>query len=46
MKEHEVKRMLVLNREKRLVGIVSIGDIAKNKEKAAGKALKDISEAA
>jgi len=46
MKEHEVKRMLVLNRDKRLVGVVSIGDIAKSKEKAAGKALKDISEAA
>jgi len=46
MKEHEVKRMLVLNRDKRLVGVVSIGDIAKSKEKAAGQALKDISEAA
>jgi len=46
MKEHEVKRMLVLNRDKRLVGVVSIGDIAKSKEKTAGKALKDISDAA
>ena len=46
MKEHGVKRMLVLNRDKRLVGVVSLGDISKNKEKAAGEALKDISEAA
>jgi CBS domain-containing protein len=46
MKEHEVKRMLVLNREKRLVGVVSIGDLSKIKEKAAGQTLKDISDAA
>jgi len=46
MKEHEVKRMLVLNREKRLVGVVSIGDLSKIKEKAAGQTLKNISDAA
>ena len=46
MKEHDVKRMLVLNREKRLVGVVSIGDLSKIKEKAAGQTLKDISDAA
>jgi len=46
MRENEVKRMLVLNREKRLVGVVSIGDLSKAHEAAAGDKLKDISEAA
>ena len=46
MKEKEVKRMLVLDRNKRLVGVVSLGDLSKAHESAAGDALKDISEAA
>jgi CBS domain-containing protein len=46
MKEKEVKRMLVLNRNKRLVGVVSIGDLAKAHETVAGSALKNISDAA
>jgi|SRR5436305_4135182 len=46
MSDKEVRRMLVLNENKRLVGVVSIGDIAKVEEKESGKALKDISEAA
>jgi CBS domain-containing protein len=46
MKKQEVKRMLVLNRKKRLVGVVSIGDLSKAHETAAAGALKDISEAA
>ena len=32
MAEHRLRRMLVLNREKRLVGLVSIGDIALSAE--------------
>ena len=28
MKEHQLRRLLVLNRDKRLVGIVSLGDVA------------------
>lgn len=28
MKEHQLRRLLVLNRDKRLVGIVSLGDLA------------------
>src|SRR5579884_692206 len=39
MKDKEVKRMLVLNSAKRLVGVVSIGDVSKAHEQAAGKAL-------
>jgi CBS domain-containing protein len=46
MREKEVRRMLILNKEKRLVGVVSIGDIAKVEEKESGKTLKDITEAA
>ena len=46
MREKEVRRMLILNRDKRLVGVVSIGDISKVEEKVSGKVLHDITEAA
>jgi len=46
MRDKEVRRMLILNAEKRLVGVVSIGDISKVEEKESGKTLKDITEAA
>jgi CBS domain-containing protein len=46
MRDKDVRRMLILNKGKRLVGIVSIGDISKVEEKETGKTLKDISEAA
>jgi CBS domain-containing protein len=46
MRDKEVRRMLLLNQNKRLVGVVSIGDIAKVEEQESGKTLKDISEAA
>jgi CBS domain-containing protein len=46
MGDKEVRRMLILNSEKRLVGVVSIGDISKVEEKESGKTLKDITEAA
>jgi CBS domain-containing protein len=42
MSEIQVRRMPVVNRDKRLVGIVSISDIAKDEEKEAGEALRDI----
>lgn len=46
MGDLQVRRLPVLNREKRLVGIVSIGDLATNGETAeAGGALRDISRA-
>ena len=38
--------MLILDKEKRLVGVVSIGDVSKVEEKESGKTLKDIAEAA
>ena len=46
MREKDVRRMLILNADKRLVGVVSIGDISKVAETESGKTLKDISEAA
>src|SRR5215467_1843335 len=46
MKEKEIKRILVLNRSKRLVGVVSLGDLSKAHETAAANALRDISKAA
>jgi CBS domain-containing protein len=41
----QVRRLPVLNRDKRLVGIVSLGDLAVSKAKPAGDALKSISKA-
>jgi len=46
MRDKGVRRMLILNESKRLVGVVSIGDISKVEEKESGKTLKDIAEAA
>jgi CBS domain-containing protein len=46
MEEKQVRRLPVLNREKRLVGIVSLGDLAvrTGKEKLAGEVLERVSE--
>ena len=46
MRDKEVRRMLILNKDKRLVGVVSLGDISKVEEKESGKALKGITDAA
>src|SRR5262245_42203342 len=48
MEENEVRRMLILNRDKRLVGVVSIGDLARasGEEELAGETLGHIAEAA
>ena len=48
MKEKEVRRMLIMNREEKLVGVVSIGDIAKTsgEQQLAGETLGQIAEAA
>jgi CBS domain-containing protein len=39
-----IRRLPVLNRDKRLVGIVSLGDLSLGKAKPAGDALKSISK--
>lgn len=46
MEEKQVRRLPVLNREKRLVGIVSLGDLAvrTGKDKLAGEVLKRVSK--
>jgi CBS domain-containing protein len=45
MQENQIRRLVVLNRDKRLVGIVSLGDLAveAGDEKLAGKTLEDVS---
>ena len=45
MSEWQVRRLPVLNRDKRLVGIVSFGDLAQNEDaKTTGKTIAHISE--
>jgi CBS domain-containing protein len=45
MAELQVRRLAVLDRDMRLVGIVSLGDIAqKAKDKTTGQTLEEISE--
>lgn len=47
MEEHQIRRALVMNGSKQLVGIVSLGDIAVDADAAlSGVALKDISQPA
>lgn len=48
MQEHQIRRLIVLNREKRLVGIVSLGDLATEPgaQDEASDALEEISEPA
>jgi CBS domain-containing protein len=45
MQENQIRRLAVLSRDKRLVGIVSLGDLAveTGDEKLAGKTLEDVS---
>jgi CBS domain-containing protein len=45
MQENQVRRLIVLNRDKRLVGIVSLGDLAveTGDEKLSGKTLEEVS---
>ena len=44
MTELQVRRLPVLNREKRLVGIVSLGDLALKRKTDAADALKGVSQ--
>ena len=44
MSELKVRRLPVLDRNKRLVGIVSLGDIAAQHDEIAGEAISEISE--
>lgn len=44
MGDIRVRRLPVVNRDKRLVGIVSLGDLAVKQSEAAGKAVKGVSQ--
>ena len=45
MAELQIRRLVVLDHDRRLVGIVSLGDIAQQgKDKTTGQALEEISE--
>jgi CBS domain-containing protein len=47
MREAQIRRLIVLNRDKRLVGIVALGDLAVDTDqRQAGKTLKQVSEPA
>jgi CBS domain-containing protein len=47
MREAQIRRLIVLNRNKRLVGIVALGDLAVDTdERLAGRTLKQVSEPA
>jgi CBS domain-containing protein len=48
MSEKEVRRLLILNRDNKLVGVISLGDLAQAKidQRVAAETLRDISEAA
>lgn len=44
MSDLQVRRLPVVSRDKRLVGIVSLGDLALTEEQSAGEALSSISQ--
>lgn len=44
MADQRVRRLPVVNREKRLVGIVSLGDVATKENRAGGKAVSGVSK--
>ena len=44
MQQKQVRRLLVLNRDKRLVGIVSLGNIAQSEARSASKAVKGVTK--
>ena len=46
MEQHQIRRLVVLDRDKRLVGIVSLGDLAEDTrdERMSGRVLEGVSE--
>jgi CBS domain-containing protein len=44
MADNQVRRLPVINRQKRLVGMVSLGDLSRAADRRAGNALKQITQ--
>jgi CBS-domain-containing membrane protein len=45
MSQHQIRRLPVVDRDKNLVGIVSLGDVAvEGQDRLSGDALEDISQ--
>jgi len=44
MAEHQVRRLPVLNRDKRLVGVVALADLGRSESEAASEALSGVSK--
>ncbi|MFZ5718664.1 MAG: CBS domain-containing protein [Pseudomonadota bacterium] len=44
MSEHKVRRLPVINRDKRLVGIISLGDLAQSGRGPSGEALSGVTQ--
>ncbi len=44
MSEIQVRRLPVVTRDKKLVGILSLGDLARKESRAAGEAMKGIAK--
>ena len=44
MSDEQVRRLPVVNREKRLVGIISFGDVAQNETRVVGRAAKGVTK--
>ncbi len=44
MADNQVRRLPVINRQKRLVGMVSLGDLSRAADRRAGSALKEITQ--
>ncbi|MGN6487399.1 MAG: CBS domain-containing protein [Devosia sp.] len=44
MAEHKIRRLPVLSRQKRLIGVISLGDLSQADGSSSGAALKEISE--
>ena len=45
MEEHQIRRLIVLDRDDQVVGVLSLGDLARNvQDKRSGEVLQEVSE--
>jgi CBS domain-containing protein len=45
MAKREIRRVVIVDRDKRIAGVISIGDLAKNEQRKAGETICTIAEA-